>query len=469
MYTLHAPAIATLVFTFGAFCFVCCRSGWETFLILCNYLWLGIATQNKSIRINFPLISIHKTSTGRSETWCRDKHDKSVRQAVARRQPTLFWAKNVNYWRQTVERFALGEAVCWGLLKWKCVCLPKENLFAKCSSIFREPTHRVHASQRAFQALSVHVVSFLLCVFLSICDLYCFCFDSDVAFEFTSIIGISFGNWFRCPRSWCVFALGHSTPYFELRSLNSGVGYNVFLIAQNAKGRSNSTIRQVFTLNNPEKQTDTSSLLASTPSLANLKSLLPILLFGCAGAIALTGIVVVFVIRKRASRGSNSTNDVLGDQSTAGSSDRGETPSYALSTQRTLQSSQEVARDLCAESNESMEKNPDIIPQGNLYVCASAFSQLFPFLLLIFITFNGLCISLFTFVIVVCAHAFQCTWRRASLRCSPCQSLLAAHLAISKMNLVLKIVRKELANGKKFAVQFYWLCSIKPLVASKKD
>lgn len=158
-----------------------------------------------------------------------------------------------------------------------------------------------------------------------------------------------------------------STPLFELRNLISGVGYNVFLIAQNAKGRSNSTVRQVFTLNNPEKQTDTSSLLASTPSLANLKIILPFLLFGCACTIALTAIIVIFIVRKRANRSnsSNSTNDVLGDQSTGGSNDRSETVSYALSTQRTLQSSHEVARDLCADSNESMEKNPDIIPQGN--------------------------------------------------------------------------------------------------------
>lgn len=169
----------------------------------------------------------------------------------------------------------------------------------------------------------------------------------------------------------------HSSPYFELRNLNSGAGYNVFLIAQNAKGRSNSTVLLASTLNNPEKQTDTSSLLASTPSLANLKMLVPFLLFGCAGAIALTAIVVVFVVRKRANQSnSNSMNDALGDQSTGGSNDRSETASYALSTQRTLQSSQEVARDLCADSNESMEKNPDIIPQGNhpkivyFFVCA---------------------------------------------------------------------------------------------------
>lgn len=184
---------------------------------------------------------------------------------------------------------------------------------------------------------------------------------SFIVFIFLSFLISIFHELFVCVSQ-------NSAPFFELTNLISGVGYNVFLIAQNAKGRSNSTVRQVFTLNNPEKQTDTSSLLASTPSLASLKILIPFLLFGCAGTLTGLTAIVVVVIRKRIknrSSSSNSSNDVLGDQSTGGINDRTEAASYAVSTQRTLQSSQEVVRDSCGDSSESMEKNPDIIPQGN--------------------------------------------------------------------------------------------------------
>ncbi|XP_043947969.1 uncharacterized protein LOC108029676 isoform X1 [Drosophila biarmipes] len=44
-------------------------------------------------------------------------------------------------------------------------------------------------------------------------------------------------------------------PYFEVSGLMPGMGYNVFLIAHNSKGRSNATILQVYTLKDPEKQT----------------------------------------------------------------------------------------------------------------------------------------------------------------------------------------------------------------------
>lgn len=69
--------------------------------------------------------------------------------------------------------------------------------------------------------------------------------------------------------SFCGFCMGHSNidstritwdtddrkPYFEVSGLVPGMGYNVFLIAHNSKGRSNATILQVYTLKDPEKQT----------------------------------------------------------------------------------------------------------------------------------------------------------------------------------------------------------------------
>lgn len=63
----------------------------------------------------------------------------------------------------------------------------------------------------------------------------------------------------------------------------------------------------------------------------------------------LIAIVIVFIVRMR------------------GSSGRDRAEGYVVNSQRTIQSSQEVGlvRDLCNESVESIEKNPDIIPQGN--------------------------------------------------------------------------------------------------------
>lgn len=130
------------------------------------------------------------------------------------------------------------------------------------------------------------------------------------------------------------------------------MGYNVFMIAQNKKGRSNSTVLQVYTLKNPEKQTDIS--LASGPAIENMKPFLAILL-GIVGGVMLIAIIIVLVVRMRGSTGR----------------DRNNCENYTTTTtnnnnQRNIQSSQEVGlvRDLCNESVESIEKNPDIIPQG---------------------------------------------------------------------------------------------------------
>lgn len=44
-------------------------------------------------------------------------------------------------------------------------------------------------------------------------------------------------------------------PNFDLKGLEPGVGYNIFLSAKNAKGASEQTYLQAYTLKNPEKQT----------------------------------------------------------------------------------------------------------------------------------------------------------------------------------------------------------------------
>lgn len=62
------------------------------------------------------------------------------------------------------------------------------------------------------------------------------------------------------------FDAHYRKPYFEVSGLQPGMGYNVFLIAHNSKGRSNATILQVYTLKDPEKQTGESRNMHGVPT-----------------------------------------------------------------------------------------------------------------------------------------------------------------------------------------------------------
>ncbi|XP_037916377.1 nephrin isoform X1 [Hermetia illucens] len=138
------------------------------------------------------------------------------------------------------------------------------------------------------------------------------------------------------------------SPYFEVHGLIPGMGYNVFLVAQNRKGRSNSTVLQVYTLKDPEKQTDLS--LAYAPVIEDIRPFLGILL-GIVGSIFLVALIIVIIVRMRGSSGRDRHN-------------------YSHQVSRdTLHNGQSIqdirtGRETCQTSSaDSIDKNPDIIPQ----------------------------------------------------------------------------------------------------------
>ncbi|XP_065079598.1 nephrin [Ochlerotatus camptorhynchus] len=140
-------------------------------------------------------------------------------------------------------------------------------------------------------------------------------------------------------------------PNFDLKGLEPGVGYNIFLSAKNAKGASEQTYLQAYTLKNPEKQTDLSLVYA--PTLHQIKPFIGTLL-GVVAAIISIASIIVCVTRLRGSAGRDrecsniSTNDASGI-------------SQSLPTEGDLAREQQ-----CNGSIDSIEKNPDIIPQGKL-------------------------------------------------------------------------------------------------------
>ncbi|XP_070069740.1 uncharacterized protein side-VIII isoform X3 [Drosophila takahashii] len=196
-------------------------------------------------------------------------------------------------------------------------------------------------------------------------------------------------------------------PYFEVSGLVPGMGYNVFLIAHNSKGRSNATILQVYTLKDPEKQTDLS--LAYAPVIEDIRPFLGILA-GIVGSVFLVALIIVIVVRVRGSSGRDRNNyshpggggvvgvggtttgngsGMVGGMAGGGLGGLGGTTangngslgllasnnngSLVIGTLghnggQSVQDMHRIGRETChvTSSLDSIDKNPDIIPQGGL-------------------------------------------------------------------------------------------------------
>lgn len=111
-------------------------------------------------------------------------------------------------------------------------------------------------------------------------------------------------------------------------------------------------------MKNPEKQTD---LALGAPVIEDMKPFLAILL-GIVGGLVFIAFVIVFIVRLRGSSGrdhNNCTSHIAPSLSTT-------TTTMRNSTHPSQMDGLDPGRESC-DSLDSMEKNPDIIPQGKFF------------------------------------------------------------------------------------------------------
>jgi len=170
------------------------------------------------------------------------------------------------------------------------------------------------------------------------------------------------------------------TPFFELKTLEPGVGYDILVMAVNKKGKSAPVMLQGYTLKNPEKQTGMckrlfSQTAAATTTNNSLSVVFPFsdispafapaflqikpffgTLLGILGTIVLILLAVILVAHLRNSSNRDRT--------------RASQINNTMIMTSTLSPSQSNGGVLLREASScaDSDKNPDIIPQG-MCVC----------------------------------------------------------------------------------------------------
>lgn len=108
-------------------------------------------------------------------------------------------------------------------------------------------------------------------------------------------------RWVCWNRNWLVYCESNSSqivpslPRFEIRNLQSGVNYGIGLFAFNDKGESDVARVPIYTLKNPEKQTD---LMPKVSLIEDIRPFLPIIM-GASGGLVLMGALIILAMRMR--------------------------------------------------------------------------------------------------------------------------------------------------------------------------